>query len=81
MNQLFDKNAPKKATNLSVNSDLLAKTRALKINLSATLERALENELAETEARKWASENKPAIQAYNEFVEEHGCFGDEFREF
>ncbi|WP_260294565.1 type II toxin-antitoxin system CcdA family antitoxin [Sedimenticola hydrogenitrophicus] len=81
MHRLFDKNAPKKPTNLSINSDLLAKTRALKINLSATLEHALESQLAEAEAKNWATENKAAIRAYNDFVEEHGCFGDEFREF
>lgn len=81
MHRLFDEKAPKKATNLSVNSDLLAKSRALKINLSATLEKALENQLAEAEAKKWAAENKAAIRAYNEFVEENGCFGDEFRAF
>ncbi|MGB5777427.1 MAG: type II toxin-antitoxin system CcdA family antitoxin [Sedimenticolaceae bacterium] len=51
------------------------------MNLSATLERALESELANIEAKKWAAENKAAIQAYNQFVEENGCFGDEFREF
>ncbi len=81
MHRLFDENAPKKATNLSVNSDLLEKTRALKINLSATLERALENQLADVEAKRWAAENKAAIKAYNDFVDENGCFGDEFREF
>ena len=81
MDRLFDEKAPKKATNLSVNSDLLAKSRALKINLSATLEKALEIQLAEAEAKKWAAENKAAIRAYNEFVEENGCFGDELRAF
>jgi antitoxin CcdA len=81
MHRLYDENAPKKATNLSLNSDLLAKSRALKINLSATLEQALEHELARVEALKWADENKAAIDAYNTFVEENGCFGDEFREF
>ncbi|MEZ5569687.1 MAG: type II toxin-antitoxin system CcdA family antitoxin [Halioglobus sp.] len=81
MHRLFDENAPKKPTNLSVNSDLLAKTRALKINLSATLEKALENQLAQAEAAKWAEENRTAIRAYNEFVDENGCFGDAFREF
>ncbi|MGR9105880.1 MAG: type II toxin-antitoxin system CcdA family antitoxin [Gammaproteobacteria bacterium] len=81
MNRLFDETAPKKATNLSINSDLLAKTRALNINLSATLEQALETRLAEAEAKKWATENKAAIRAYNDVVEENGCFGDEFREF
>ena len=81
MHRLFDENAPKKPTSLSVNSDLLAKTRALKINLSATFEKALENQLAEAEAKKWAAENKAAIRAYNDFVDENGCFSDEFREF
>ena len=81
MHRLFDENAAKKPTNLSVNSDLLAKARALKINLSATLEQALESQLAQAEAAKWAEENKAAIQAYNDFVDENGCFGDEFRAF
>ena len=80
MHRLFDEKAPKKATNLSVNSDLLAKTRALKINLSATLERALESELAQAEAKKWAAENNAAIRAYNDFVDANGCFGEEIRE-
>ncbi len=81
MKSLFDLEAPKKPTNLSVNSDLLKKSKALNINLSATLEQALTDKLAKLNSEKWAEENKNAIQAYNEFVEEHGCFGDEFREF
>jgi len=81
MQQLFDFNAPKKATNLSVNSDLLKRSKALNINLSATLEQALKVKLATAKAEKWAVENNKAIKAYNEFIEEHGCFGDEYREF
>nr|WP_299380526.1 type II toxin-antitoxin system CcdA family antitoxin [uncultured Halomonas sp.] len=81
MQPLYDLNAPKKAANLSLNSDLLAKSRALNINLSATLEEALKQRLAATEADKWADENRAAINAYNAFVEKNGCFGDEFREF
>ena len=81
MNRLYDLDAPKKATNLSVNSDLLKKSKALDINLSATLEQALQQKLAAVNAKKWATENRKAIRAYNEFVEEHGCFGDEYREF
>ncbi len=81
MSRLYDPNAPKKATNLSLNSDLLAKTRALKVNLSATLEEALANKLAQAESEKWANENKSAIRAYNTFVEKNGCFGNAFREF
>ena len=81
MADLYNTTAPKKAANLSVNSDLLKKTRALNINLSATLERALKEELAKRESAQWIEENRSAIKSYNEFVEQHGCFGDEFREF
>jgi len=81
MQTLYDLDAPKKATNLSVNSDLLKKIRAFDINLSATLEQALTEKLKSIEAKKWVKENKNAIQAYNDFVDENGCFGDEFREF
>ena len=65
----------------SDNSDLLRRTRELNINLSATLERALKEELSKREAAQWVEENRAAIKSYNDFVEQHGCFGDEFREF
>ncbi|WP_417528585.1 type II toxin-antitoxin system CcdA family antitoxin [Marinomonas shanghaiensis] len=81
MQTLFDSKAPKKATNLSINSDLLDKSRALKINLSAMLENALKEELAKKQAEQWKADNQTAIQLYNEFVEENGCFGDEYRTF
>ena len=81
MQTLYDRDAPKKPTNLSLNSDLLKKTKALNINLSATLEQALRTKLAEREAAKWTKKNKRAIQAYNNFVEENGCFADEYRQF
>ncbi len=86
MAELYNITAPKKATNLSVNSDLLKKSRALNINLralninlSATLERALKEELAKSKADQSVEVNRPTIRNYNEFVEHHGCFGDEFR--
>ena len=81
MGQLFDLDAPKKPTNLSVNSDLLSKSRALNINLSATLEKALTEKLVEAGADDWARDNRNAILAYNEFVDRNGCFGDEHRDF
>ena len=81
MSQLYNVTAPKKAINLSLNSDLLAKARDLKVNLSATLEQALNDKLKSIEAEKWKTDNKAAIQAYNEFVQDNGCLGDEYREF
>ena len=81
MADLYNLAAPKKATNLSLNSDLLEKARGLKVNLSATLEQALSNKLKSVEAEKWKRENKAAVEAYNEFVAENGCLSDEYREF
>jgi antitoxin CcdA len=81
MQDLYDVNAPKKATNLSLNSDLLQKARSLKVNLSATLEQALRDKLKSVEAEKWKKENKAAIAAYNEFVAENGCISDEYKNF
>lgn len=81
MKSLYDSNAPKKPTNLSINSDLLKRTKSLNINLSATLEQALNGILANKVAAQWRSENKNAIASYNEFVEENGLFSDEYRVF
>ena len=76
MQPLYDTSAPKKPTNLSVNSDLLFRIKEMDINISATLEKALIGELKKAEAERWATDNKKAIQKYNKFVEDHGCCGD-----
>lgn len=81
MLSVFEKNAPKKPTNLSINSDLLSKARKNKINLSATLENALEQELRKRERDKWLKENKNAIESLNKLVEENGLFSDKYRDF
>lgn len=52
MREIFDKGAPKKATHLSVNGGLPAEARNLKVNLSATLARALEQEVRQNRRPK-----------------------------
>ena len=81
MLRIFDENATKKPTNLSVNSDLLSKARKQKINLSATLEHALESELRKTERENWLNNNKKAIDSLNKLVEKNGLFSDKYRIF
>jgi len=75
------KSAPKRATNVSVRGDLLVAAREAGVNLSATLERALTEELAEAKRTKWREENRDAIAAYNEHVDKHGTFSDGVRSF
>jgi antitoxin CcdA len=72
---------PKRATNVSVRTDLLAAAREAGVNLSATLERALIEELAESKRKKWREDNREAISAYNEHVEKQGTFSDDVRSF
>lgn len=81
MNPTFDSHAPKKPTNVSINSDLLAKAKELKINLSATLETALSEMVSARQREMWQLENKAAIEAYNQLVEEQGTFSDDLRGF
>ena len=81
MSLTYDENAAKKASNLSINSDLLRQAKALNINLSATLEAALKAKLKELQAQKWLEENRASIVAYNELVAEEGVFSDGLRSF
>ena len=69
----------KKPTNVSVNEGLLRDARALDINLSATLEKALEAEVRARKREQWLEENREAIATYNAFVEENGVFSPMFR--
>lgn len=81
MNAAYDLQAPKRATNLSVNSDLLRQAKELDVNLSATLEEALEGIVRERQRQQWLAENREAIASYNEHVEKHGVFSDGLRSF
>ena len=60
-------------------SDLLDAARDTGVNLSATLERALAEELANVQRARWREENREAIAAYNEYVDAHGTFSDGVR--
>lgn len=73
--------ALKRATNVSVRADLLTAAREAGINLSATLERGLREELAVRERQRWREDNRQGIQAYNDHVEKHGTFSDDVRSF
>jgi antitoxin CcdA len=76
---VFDLNAPKRATNLSINSDLLAQARELGINLSQFVERTLGEQVKRFKEAQWLRENQEAIADYNADVEKNGVFGDSWR--
>jgi len=71
----------KQAVNLSVSSELLASARRHQINLSATLESAIEQAIRQRERVLWLTRNAEAIKSYNEDIEKNGAFGDFVRSF
>lgn len=71
----------KRAANLSISAGLLDEAKALEINLSATLERALTDEVRARKRERWLAENREAISAYNTRVERDGVFSDGLRSF
>jgi antitoxin CcdA len=78
---VFNPKAPKKSTNLSINSDLLTQAKQNNINLSRALEQRLIEMLLEENRCKWREENKEAIEAYNRRIEVSGVFSDTLRNF
>ena len=81
MNMLYNPDAPKKPTNLSLNSDLVQKAKDENINLSSVVEFAIVEELKARKEIEWKEENKKAISDYNRFVEKIGFFSDGMRSF
>lgn len=81
MTAIYNKNAKKKATNISINSDLLEKVKQYKINISANVEKTLEILIYEYEKANWEDQNRDAIDDYNKRVEKEGLFSDNFRNF
>lgn len=71
----------KRATNLSVDEQLLERAKRLKLNLSQVLESGLAQAIREREAEEWLRRNRAALDAYNEQVEKHGVFSDGLRSF
>lgn len=78
---LYNSNAPRKATNLTINSELLSLAKSLNLNISAVLEKALAEVVKQKKSERWLKANKQAINIYNETVNEHGLFSDEVRTF
>ena len=76
----FD-NAPKKPTNLSLNSKVLEMARELGINISQTVDSLLAEEVKRRYWEKWQEENKEAVEAYNERIGREGLPLAKYRTF
>jgi len=76
----FD-HAPKKATNLSLNSKVLEAAREMGMNLSQTVDALLASEVKRRYWEQWNERNKDAIAAYNARIAKHGLPLAKYRSF
>ena len=65
-------NAPKKATNLSLNSKMLEAAREMGMNLSQTVDALLADEVKRRYWEQWNERNKDAVAEYNARVANNG---------
>lgn len=69
---LHFENAPRKATNLSLNSKVLEAAREMGINISQTVDALLADEIKRRYWEKWRDDNQAAFAAHNERVRREG---------
>jgi antitoxin CcdA len=73
---------------IELDAESIAAAEAAGIDLSQLLVEALRRRLPNLHAaeraeldRRWQEENRQAIEAYNEMIEEHGLFSEGMRTF
>lgn len=65
-------NTHKKATNITLSSDILTETKALGINISQSCDQLLRELVRNERERRWLQNNADFIAAYNQTVADEG---------
>ena len=76
----FD-NAPKKATNLSLNAKVLEMAREMGMNVSQTVDTLLAAEVRRRYWEQWNEENREAVAEYNARIANEGLPLAKYRTF
>jgi antitoxin CcdA len=71
----------RRATNVSLRTELIEEARRLDINVSKACETGLAAEVKKAREARWLAENLPALDAWNEWVRENGIPYAEYRQF
>ena len=74
-------NAPKRAVNLSLNSQVLDLAKEMGLNISQTVDQLLAAEVQRRYWERWQHDNAEAIAHYNARIEREGLFSDRIRTF
>jgi antitoxin CcdA len=72
---------PRRATNITLPTDVYEQAKTLGVNLSRACEQALRMAIKAERERRWAIEHAAFINAHNAYVEKNGLPLDEHRMF
>jgi antitoxin CcdA len=72
---------PKKATNVSLNAELVDEARRLEINVSEACQSGLAAEVKKAREAAWKEENRAAIESWNEYIRKNGLPLAKYRRF
>lgn len=73
--------ARRRATNLTLDADLVDEARALSVNVSQACEKGLADQVKQAREAKWLEENRDALEACNAWVARHGLPLAKYRMF
>jgi antitoxin CcdA len=76
-----DRTAFRRATNVSLDEQMVADAKALGINVSRACEVGLDAEIRAERGRRWIEENREANKAYTKYIEEYGLPLERYRQF
>jgi antitoxin CcdA len=81
MNKPSRFSSPKKATNVSLPSDMVEEAKRLGINVSQACEVGLAKEVRKALGEEWKRENREAIESWNKWTRENGLPLAKYRQF
>ena len=71
----------RRATNVTLPVGLLREAKELHINISKASEHGVAAAVSEAREQQWKLDNRPAMDAWNAYVEQHGLPLARFRQF
>ena len=71
----------RKATNVSLDSELLKDAKALGVNISRAAEEGVNDAVRKAKGEAWKRENAASLEAWNEWVDVNGLPLEKYRMF